>query len=219
MIEGFLLQVGAGYLVSQNFLETYLEEGTEYIYSIDFWNKHGISQPQAVYDRKYFYGILVASNRNRENQAILKNQKSQDGVLTWIHFKKLYAYDGSKELKLEKLEEKVANPYSSKSPGGMEEYIDTFQATMEQIDVLDPTTFSDVRKKRTLLKNVRHVTTIAHLVQKCRDDVTMSFDETAAYLRQNSILIDSLENSNSQRPSTMLRTESLKEDDNFIRIN
>lgn len=40
--------------------------------------------------------------------------------------------------------------------------------------------------------NVRHVSHIAHLVQKYRDDPQMTFEEAAAYLRSNAILIDHL---------------------------
>jgi len=213
LIEGHLLQVGAGYLIDPAFLEQYEQLGVEYLYSDDFWIKYSIPVKQAQYDRKYLYGILVSSNRNCNTQAILKYQKSQDGILTWIAFKLKYAHDGSKELKIEKLEEAITKPFHSKYPGGMETYIDTFQATMEKIDALDPDSFNDMRKKRTLLKNVRHVPQLAHLVQKCRDDITMTFEDTAAYLRSNSILIDYLgENNNSGRNSTMLKVESHPQD-------
>lgn len=96
------------------------------------------------------YGILVASNRNRYNQAIMRNQKTQDGIATWIAFKKSNAHDGSIEFKLETLEESVSKSFSSNDPGGMVKYIDSFQATMENIDALDENSFTDKKKKRLL---------------------------------------------------------------------
>src|SRR5687768_6426191 len=44
--------------------------------------------------------------------------------------------------------------------------------------------------KKLLLTNVRSASGIAHLIQKCRDNEYMSFNASAAYLRQNAILID-----------------------------
>ena len=209
LLAGYLIQVGAGYLVNPNFLTRYEEEGTEHIYSDEFWDKYGIPYRQAKYDRQYLYGILVVSNRNRDNQVLLKNQRSQDGITAWITFKKLYANGGSKVLKLEKLEDEISRPFSSKYSGGMEQYIDSYQATMEKIDALDPFAFSDERKKRMLLKNVRHVIQVSHLVQKCRDDLTMGFEETANYLRTNSLFIDTLGQMGKQsRQSTMLKVDS-----------
>ena len=41
-----------------------------------------------------------------------------------------------------------------------------------------------------LLANIRDAEGVAHLVQRCRDDDTMSYDACAAYLRKNAILID-----------------------------
>ena len=175
------MQVGAGYLVDSSFLKEYEEYGPEYIHGDDFWYKHQIPVKQAKYDRNYLYGILLASNSSRDHQAILKHKRSADGIATWISFLKSYAHDGSVELKLDKLEQLIATPFSHKHPGGMEHYIDLFQANMENIDTLDPGSFTEQRKKRLLLNNVRHVHGIAHLVQKCKDDPTMSFEETANY--------------------------------------
>ena len=47
--------------------------------------------------------------------------------------------------------------------------------------------YSDGQKKCKLMKNVRGVNGMAHLVQKCRDDCElMTFDTMAQYLRENS---------------------------------
>ena len=132
-VEGYLLQVGAGYLINNSFLKAYEDNGPEYLFSEEFWSKYTIPVKQAQFDRKYLYGILVASNRSRDNQAIIRNQKTQDGIATWIAFKKSYAHDGSIELKLERLEESVSKSFSSNDPGGMVKYIDSFQANMENM--------------------------------------------------------------------------------------
>src|SRR5688500_9213980 len=52
-----------------------------------------------------------------------------------------------------------------------------------------------------LLTKVRSAPGIVHLIQKCRDNEYMNFDESAAYLRHNSILID---HANTSRPLSRL---------------
>ena len=72
MIEGYLLQVGAGYLVNPHFLKMYENEGGDYFLSDDFWSCYNISVKQGQYYRKYLYGILVTTNRKRDSKHILK---------------------------------------------------------------------------------------------------------------------------------------------------
>ena len=209
MIEGYLIMVGAGYIINPHFLSNYEKEGVEYLLSDDFWARYNTSIKQAQFDKKYLYGILVTTNRNRDNKHILKYANSQDGISTWIAFRKSYAHDGSKELKIEKLEDAINTAFTAEYSGGMQQYIDDFQTTMERIDTLAPEDYSDDKKKRLLIRNVRHVQEIAHLVQRCRDDESMSYDDAAAYLRVNSILIDTLSRPTKKAsPSTMLRVET-----------
>ena len=67
LIEGFLMMVGAGYLIHPTFLKRYREMGGEYFTSEEFWQSHKVTVPQAKYDRQYLYGILVTSNRDKEH--------------------------------------------------------------------------------------------------------------------------------------------------------
>lgn len=57
-------------------------------------------------------------------------------------------------------------------PGGMQAYIDRFQAYMAELTAIKPRDYTDDRKKRLLLINVSQASGIAHLVQKCRDNET-----------------------------------------------
>ena len=86
----------------------------------------------------------------------------------------------------------AAKPFSSTEPGGMFAYIDKFQAIVAELEVIDPTGYTDRQKKMTLLTNIRHAEGISHLVQKCRDEYNMSFDDCAAYIRQNAMFIDKI---------------------------
>ena len=189
-VEGHLMQVGAGYLLDEHFQNMYKLKGFEYIISDEFWSLYGVGIKQAKYDKTYLFGVIVSTNSNVYNKAISKHKGTQDGILTWMEFQTLYAHDGSKELKIEQLEEKLQVPFS---PGklSLSGYIDRFQDTMERLDNLCLDPMSDRSKKLMLLRNVRGMKEIAYLAQHCRDSPDMSYDETAAYLRSNSILIDS----------------------------
>ena len=72
----------------------------------------------------------------------------------------------------------------------MAAYIDQFQAYIGELDTIAPMEYSDSKKKRMLLANIRDAEGVAHLVQRCRDDDAMSYEACAAYLRKNAILID-----------------------------
>src|SRR5687767_3440674 len=62
---------------------------------------------------------------------------------------------------------------------------------MAELDTILPAGWHDDRKKRQLLSNIRLAEGVAHLIQTCRDNARMTFDQCASYIRQNSILIDS----------------------------
>ena len=63
----------------------------------------------------------------------------------------------------------------------MEQYIDDFQANMEKIEILDPRAFPKSQENIFCWKISRGVDQIIHLVQKCWDDSSMTFDNTVDY--------------------------------------
>ena len=116
---------------------------------------------------------MVSATKDLQHKVIIKYEKSQDGILAWDELKKDFAYDGSRELRLEQLETYIHKPFSSNEPGGMAAYIDQFQAYVGELDTIAPMEYSDSKKERMLLANIRDAEGVAHLVQKCRDDYTM----------------------------------------------
>ena len=153
-VEGHLLQVGAGYLASNKFVEAYKILGEEYLKTDKFWNTYKISYPQALYDTRYLYGILVTATKDMQHKIILKYEVNQDGILAWDEFKKDFAYDGSEDLKIEQLEAQVHQPYSPRKPGGMAGYIDKFQAYIAELETMIPADYTNARKKTLLLTNI-----------------------------------------------------------------
>ena len=153
-VEGHLLQVGAGYLASNEFVEAYKILGEEYLKTDKFWNTYKVSYPQALYDTRYLYGILVTATKDMQHKIILKYEANQDGILAWDEFKKDFAHDGSEDLKIEQLEAQVHQPYSAREPGGMAAYIDKFQAYIAELETMIPADYTNARKKRLLLTNI-----------------------------------------------------------------
>ena len=169
-----------------------------------------ISYAQAVFDRSYLYGILVTATCSLQHKTILKYEGSQDGILAWEEFKQDFLYDGSKELRLEQLEAQAGKVFNSSDPGGMSCYIDKFQYLMAELETINPIEYTDYRKKRTLLSNIRHAEGVAHLIQKCRDDKYMSFDQCSAYLRENALYIDKV--NLDKTPSRLLHVQEQEPD-------
>jgi len=109
-VEGYLIQVGAGYIVKEQFLDAYSKLGIGYLKTDVFWKSHEISHPQAYADCKFLYGLLMTATSHMQNKIIIKYHDSQDGIMAWIEFKREYGYEGSKDLRIEYLEALVRNP-------------------------------------------------------------------------------------------------------------
>ena len=132
--------------MDEEFLRLYKISTMGYAMSDGFWERFAVGQKQVLYDKTYLYGIIVSTNTNSYNKAITKHKQSQDGILTWIEFQTLYAHDGSKELKVEQLTDKLQSPYNPSSKQTMSQYIDMFQDTMERHDTLSTDPYSDIRR-------------------------------------------------------------------------
>ena len=86
-------------------------------------------------------------------------------------------------LREEVLDNLALVPYSSGKP--IADFIDQFQNYMAELDTISPTNWNDGRKKKQLLSNIRTAEGVTHLIQTCRDNVKMTFDQCALYLRKN----------------------------------
>jgi hypothetical protein len=156
LVEGHLMQVGADYLVNQNFLSKYSATSRgEYFYTEEFYSLYGISVPQAKLDRSYLYGLLTTTNRNKENKILLKERSSMDGMYAWAKFKLMYANHASKKLRIENLEDLVVKAYNQKLHESMPLYIDIFQSNMAELEALASEDWLESKKKRQLLRNLR----------------------------------------------------------------
>ena len=194
LIEGWLCQVGAGYLLNPDFQKQYKLLGEDYFSSDDFWNKYGISVNQARFDKEYLYGILLTSNRNRDDQFLLRNQPTLDGISTWLSFINTYLNNGCNILRYHELHKELYTAYQSDYPGALVKYLDNFGAVLEELMILKPEdTWTDRRKRGCLIENLYGDPSIFKLFLDYYKHPEMSYQETVQGLRSDFILLQSLE--------------------------
>jgi hypothetical protein len=212
-IMGHLLQVGAGYLLDNDFLTEYeihraSHQHMEYLTSEAFWSKHGVPFAQAQYDRQYLYGILLSLTRKIDNKVILANEKDLDGILAWIQMRRNYDYGGSIQLRVEVIDVEVRKPYFN-SPGGLSEHIERHQTLMAELNIIAPKEYTDNRKQQLLFANVRRAPGMTHLTDYCRVK-NWSYDMSADFLLQKALVLEHDIATHAPEPVTIV-TESVEE--------
>ena len=88
-IKGHLLQVGAGYILDDQFLALYAADPKKYQHPLSYNNLDhvsvlsGASCIQIHYDKAFLFGALVSACRNISHKTILAHTKDRDGILAW----------------------------------------------------------------------------------------------------------------------------------------
>lgn len=196
MIEGHLLQVGAGYLIDKDFLEKYRELGESYFETDTFYLRHGIGTTQALYDKSYLYGILLTTNRNNPMCPLLEDpfhKDMTDGILCWQGFCERYAFQGRPvSLEIDRLERSLMHPCEpTVDYTGFRSFLDQHETNVYLLQNLlrdknEP--MSDTQIKERLVWSLSSVEPTLHLTQKVRDTKTMDYRESLRYLGQNAAL-------------------------------
>jgi hypothetical protein len=110
-----------------------------------------------------------------------------DGIMTWIQLRRLYDHGGDVNLRVNAIDDDVRKLYSPNFPGGLTGYIEQYQALMAELDTIAPDEYTDDRKQRLLIKNVRRIDCMTHLTTHCEN---MSYDMSADFLARSAILLD-----------------------------
>ena len=100
-----------------------------------------------------------------------------------------YDYGGSVELRVDAIDVEVRKPYFN-SPGGLiSAYIEQHQTLMAELNIIAPKEYTDDRKQRLLLKNVRRAPGMAHLTHHCEYS-NLSYDSSSSFLLQNALILE-----------------------------
>ena len=195
MIEGHLLQVGAGYLFEKRFLEKYQELGEAYFESDAFIYGYDLSPAQARYDTMYLYGMLLTTNRkNPLCPALLdpRYKDTQDGILCWQEFCQRYGYQGfPKHLVVDRLERNLTNTCDpTVTYTGFRSFLDEYESNVYLLFGIwvESDRLSDTYLKDRLVQCLLEVQPAIYLTQHVRDSPEMDFRESLRYLGQNSAL-------------------------------
>ena len=104
---------------------------------------------QARLDRTYLYGMLASSNKkNGERKLIFKYEASQDRIMAWIKFLRVYDNNGSEEVRMNKLESLINVKYHSRYPGGFLNYIDVKKSLLPEFLYVNVYLFVDHNPQR-----------------------------------------------------------------------
>ena len=196
MVEGHLLQVGAGYLFDKLCVEQYRELGESYFYSDAFYYWYRTSQAQTKYDRSYLYGLLLTTNRKNPTCPLLKDPEyrdARDGILCWSAFCERYAHQGLPlSVEVDCLEQKLLLPCKSTvSYTEFRSFLDQHKTSVYVLQRLlrdtDRTLLDTYIKERFVL-SLRPVELVLHLTQKISDTKDMDYRASLRYISQHCIV-------------------------------
>jgi hypothetical protein len=195
-VEGHLLQVGAGYLTNQSFLDAYAKEGPGFFHDPRFYEDFGISIPQARWDKEYLYGILKSSLKCHSNPHLTQHNSSKDGIRVWIAYVLEYSNNGSNAVRIRQLESQLLVPYNSRQHKDVPSYVDDFQTVISELEGLyleeqhagrPSGSLSDTQKKNWLLNGIAKDPHTHPLIQQLRRETHLSYEQTAHDLRTQTI--------------------------------
>ena len=196
MVEGHLLQVGAGYLFDKTCVDRYKELGESYFYSDEFFYRYRTSQAQVMYDRSYLYGLLLTTNCKNPMCPLLKDptyKDTSDRILCWSAFCERYAHQGLPlSVEVDRLEQKLFLPCESTvSYTGFRSFLDQHETSVYVLQHLLCDTdkpLLDTYIKERLVQSLQLVAPVLHLTQKISNTKDMDYRASLRYLGQNAIL-------------------------------
>lgn len=77
---------------------------------------------------------------------------------------------------------------------------------MAELETIAPHEYTDAKLRKLVISNVQHDEEIRHLVQNCVNDMTLTYEQCAAYLRKNAILISHF--NKSIPPTRLMHTDT-----------
>ena len=109
-LTGFYRQVGQGYMFDPEFQRIYKVWGDQ---AIDRYSKANITMTQFIKDKEALYGGVQSSIKAGHGlKQVLKYEEEQDGLMAWMELMDEYDKEGSKDLRIMKLESIVSTPFS-----------------------------------------------------------------------------------------------------------
>ena len=143
-MEGHFDGYGASHLVHPDFIDTYLKQG----YRTPLWYPDLKLTPVILEKQNCaLYGSLKQICWSKAAQVIIKRHESQcDGIKTWHDFLKCYDNMGSADVKTLHYEAMLNKTYSTKYPGGLEQYALDYEEAFTELESIGER-YTDAQKK------------------------------------------------------------------------
>ena len=150
-LTGFYRQVGQGYMFDPEFQRIYKVWGDQ---AIDRYSKANITMTQFIKDKEALYGGVQSSIKAGHGlKQVLKYEEEQDGLMAWMELMDEYDKEGSKDLRIMKLESIVSTPFSRGYKGGMLQWVTDYESAFAELGYIhkvEAYTDDDMIKRRVL---------------------------------------------------------------------
>ena len=133
------------------FQRLYKEWGDQ---AIDKYSKVSISMVQFIKDIEALYGGVQSSIKAGHGlKQVLKYEEEQDGLLVWMELMEVYDKEGSKDLRIMRLENIVSTPFTRGYKGGMLQWVTDYESAFAELGYIHKIvqyTDDDTIKRRVL---------------------------------------------------------------------
>ena len=186
VVEGHFDGCGASHLVHPDFIATYLAQG----YRTPLWYPDLKITPVILEKQNcVLYGSLKQICRSKAAQAIIKRHESQrDGMKTWHDFLRRYDNMGSADVKTLHYEAMLNKNYSSKYPGGLEQYALDYEEAFTELESIGEH-YTDAQKKRRILFNLYDTTPETQVITSWCERHCATFADVVTHLTDTSIRV------------------------------
>ncbi len=185
-VIGHFIQIGAGYLFDTEFQELWKKHKDNCLLHYNTNTEPELNIAQMKMDIKLLYGALISSLTNMTgNDHLLVHQDEQDGLSAWLDITEEFDQEGSKNLRIMKLEEIISTSYYTHYKGGLAQFVSDYKNAYAELTTLGETHWNiDETKKQRLVNNLAPLG--FHWLTAAAE--TMSFMEVVKILKEIALL-------------------------------
>ena len=104
---------------------------------MDNWEHEIIHKVQLTKDLQSLYGALQSSiKKGKGLKELLMYEDSQDGLKVWLELVKTNDKDGSRDLRISKLESIISLPYNRYYKGGLARFVNNYESAFVELGVV-----------------------------------------------------------------------------------
>jgi hypothetical protein len=134
MLKFIMDKIGAGYLFESSFQEVYLKRGVDCY--VDFLDEVP-SASQIKNDACTLYGaLLIVCQSGVGSRILMENRDKQDGIRSWCQLVQQYETDGSRNIRIKRLENVINTVFHRNYRGGLVKWIQDYEGCLHRRNTL-----------------------------------------------------------------------------------